>query len=41
MQIYNKAVEYVKNELSIHLLKPLEKRPINNGWSKAPFLNEK
>lgn len=40
MQIYNKAVEYIKNGLSVHLLKPLEKRPINNGWSKAPFLKE-
>jgi hypothetical protein len=23
------------------LLKPFEKRPINNGWSKAPFNEEK
>ena len=39
MTILAKAIEYSKNGLSIHLLKPLEKRPINNGWSKAPFNN--
>lgn len=38
MQIYTKAVEYATNGLSIHLLKPLEKRPVENGWSTAPFL---
>lgn len=39
MQIITKAIEYANNGLSIHLLKPLEKRPINNGWSKAPFMS--
>ena len=40
MSIVAKATEYAKNGLSIHLLYPKAKNPMNNGWSKAPFMNE-
>lgn len=36
--IVNKAMEYVNKGIGVHLLIPFEKRPINNGWSKAPVL---
>lgn len=39
--IINKAIDYANNGLSVHLLKPLEKRPINNGWTSTPTLNAK